>query len=101
MDKLSREVFKEELHKPSNPDIKVHNGNFKNQLHSYIEIELSGKKNKEFRKLAVSAIEFVENAIDLMNSTTHKLNAKEHLAEMSVISTISAVSIVKLIDELD
>ncbi len=101
MNKLAMKVFKEDVHKPANLDMKVHNGNFKNQLHAYIEAELYGKKNKDFRKLAVSAIEFVENAIDLMNSTTHKLNAKEHFAEMSVISTISAISIVKLIDDLD
>ncbi|MBA7523718.1 hypothetical protein ES705_15851 [subsurface metagenome] len=101
MDKLARKVFDPEKHKPNDPEIKVNNGNFKNQLHTFIDVKLSGSKNKELKKLAESAINFVENAINLMNSTTHKLNAKVHLAEVSVICTISAVSIIKLINELE
>lgn len=74
---------------------------WKNQLHSYIDSVLSGDKNKEFRKLAKSAIDFVENSCDLMSTTTHKLDAEKHLAEVCLISTISAISIISLIRHLE
>ncbi len=100
MDKLSREVFDFAKHAP--PDLKdVSSGKFKNQLHTYVETVLAGSKNRDFRVLAKSAIDFMENSIDLMNSTTHKLNAERHLAEVCVVSTITAVSIIKLIKELE
>ena len=70
-------------------------------MNTYIASELKGKKNKGLRKVAISAIEFVSDSIDLMNSTTHKLNAEKHFAELCVISAISAISIVKIIDELE
>ncbi len=76
-------------------------GYFKNQLHTYIDTVLSGDSNREFRKLAKSSIEFVEDSIDVMNKTTHKLDAEKHLAEVCVIGTISAISIVKLIKQLE
>ncbi len=100
MDKLSRNVFNPEIHKTNDPNIELANGKFKNQLNAYITTELKGKKNKGLRKVAESSIEFVNNAIDLMNSTTHKLNAERHFAELCVISAISAVSIIKIINEL-
>lgn len=101
MDKIARTVFDLEKHKPKDKEKLVHNGKFKNQLHSYIEAVLSGDKNKEFRKLAKSAIDFVENSCDLMSTTTHKLDAERHLAEVCVISTVSAISIINLIRQLE
>ncbi len=101
MDKLAREVFNPDLHKAEDPSIELYNGKFKNQLHTYITSELKGKKNKGLRKVAESAIEFVSDSINFMNSTTHKLNAEKHFAELCVISAISAVSIIKIIDELE
>jgi hypothetical protein len=101
MDKLARAVFNSELHKPNDPSMELSNGKYKNQLNTFISTELSGKKNKELRKLGESSIEFVGSSIDLMNSTTHKLNAKRHYAELCVISAISAVSIIKTIHELE
>lgn len=101
MDKLARTVFDLEKHKPKDNQKLVHNGKFKNQLHSYIDAVLFGDKNKEFRKLAKSAIDFVENSCDLMSTTTHKLDAEKHLAEVCVISTVSAISIINLIRQLE
>jgi hypothetical protein len=100
MDKLARLVYNEKIHEPPHDNADMSNGMFKNQLHSYIKTTLSGDKNREFRKLAISAVDFVKDSIDLMNVTTHKLDAKEHLAEVCVVSTISAVSIIKLISQL-
>ena len=101
MDKLARAVFKVKLHKADDPTIELNNGKFKNQLNTYISCELKGKKNKGLRKVAESSMEFVSDSIDLMNSTTHKLNAERHFAELCVISAISAVSIIRIIDELE
>lgn len=101
MDKLARQVFDPIKHKPKDDKIPVSNGNSKSQLHSYIDAVLSGKDNERFRKLGNSSIDFVEDAIDIMNLTTHKLNAKKHLAEVCVVSTISTVSIVSLIRQLE
>lgn len=101
MDKLARAVFKTDLHKADDPTIELNNGKFKNQLNTYISFELKGKKNKVLRKVAESSMEFVSDSIDLMNSTTHKLDAERHFAELCVISAISAVSIIKIIDELE
>jgi hypothetical protein len=99
--KLAEYVFDPKKHIPDISDIDLSVGKFKNQLHTYIDSILAGESNREFRVLAESSIDFVENSIDLMNKITHKPNAKKHLAEVCVISTISAVSIVKLINELE
>ncbi len=101
MDKLARQVFDSNKHKPKDAKIQVTNGKFKNQLHTFIDAVLSGDTNREFRKLAKSSIDFVEDSIDLMNTTTHRLDAERHLAEVCVISTISAISIIKLIKQLE
>ena len=100
MDKLARSVFNPDLHKSDDPTIELYNGKFKNQLNTYISSELKGKKRKDLKKLAISSIAFVEDAIDLMNTTTHKLSAEKHFAELCVIGAISAVSIIRTIEEL-
>jgi hypothetical protein len=101
MNKIANEVFDSNKHKPKDINKEVHNGKFKNQLHTYIDTVLSGEANKEFRKLAETSIEFVERSIDVMNTTTHKINAEKHFAEVCVISTISAISIIKLVKEIE
>ena len=101
MDKLTRQVFDANKHKPKDEKILINKGNFKNQLHTYIDTVLSGESNKKFRKLGKSAIDFVEDSIDIMNETTHKLDAEKHLAEVCVISTINAISMISLIKLLE
>ncbi|PZD76654.1 hypothetical protein [Mesonia sp. K7] len=100
MDKLARQVFIKEKHlnNPENLDLK--DGKFKNQLKIYVENELYGKENKELRKLSKSSIDLVLNSIDIMNITTHQLNARKHLAELCIISLISVISIIKTISEI-
>jgi hypothetical protein len=101
MDKLARIVFDSKIHKAENPEIELHNGKFKNQLNTYITYVLKGKKNKELRQFSVTAIDFTEKAIDLMNTTTHKLDTEKHFAEVCVISTISVISLIKAIKEIE
>lgn len=98
LDKVAREVFSPKIHM-SKFGVDVSNGQFKNQLHTYIAHVLAGKRNKEFRKFAETSIEFVKSAIDMMNSTTHKHHAELHFAELCVISTISAVNVIKTLYE--
>jgi hypothetical protein len=67
-------------------------------LHSYISYELSGDKNRELRQFAKSAISTVEDAIDLSNALTHKLDAEKEIAEVCIIGIIGAISIIKLVE---
>lgn len=98
LQKLANQVFDPKKHIPSDSKIDVTSGKYKNQLHTYIKTELSGDTDTELRKFAVSAIENVEDAIDLANATTHKLQAERVFAEACIISVISAISIVKLVE---
>ena len=100
MDKLARIVFDEKIHKPADPKIDVRNGKFKNQLHSYIAVKLSGSKNEDIRSLAKAAVEFMEKSIDLMNVTTHKLDVQKHFAELCIISAINVISVIKSVNEI-
>ena len=99
MDKLARLVFNPEIH-IAPADVNTNNGMFKNQFHTYIANVLNGGKNKELRTFAQSAVDFTENAIDLMNQTTHKLDVQKHFAEVCVISTISVINLIKAVNEL-
>jgi hypothetical protein len=101
MDKLAREIFDKEKHIPNKPTIEVHNGKFKNQLNTYVASELSGKTNKELRKIAKSSINLVSDSIDVMNKTTHKLDVDKKFAELCVISTISVINVIKIISEFE
>ncbi|MFN3793758.1 MAG: hypothetical protein ACK4RX_03755 [Chitinophagaceae bacterium] len=101
MEKLASIVFDVNKHKPQKSEVSVKEGKFKNQLHTYIDTVLSGSQNQEFRKLAESAIDLVEDSIDFMNKTTHKLDASKHLAEVCIVSTITAISIIKLVSQLE
>jgi len=97
LQKLANLVFDPTVHSPNDPLIDVSESKFKNRLHSYIKIELEGSENKELRKFAESAIQTVEDSIDLANSLTHKLDPRRTIAEVCVIGTISTISIIKLI----
>lgn len=101
MQKLANEVFDVLKHQHNNPKAELTDGKYKNQLVAFVQTVLKGDENKKFRKLAEAAIEMLENSSDFMNSTTHKLNAEKHLAEVCAISTISAISIVKFVKELE
>lgn len=99
MDKMARLVFDSSLHvAPEGVDIR--NGKFKNQLHTYLDTVLKGKSNKELKSFSISAIDFTEKSIDLMNQTTHKLDVQKHFGEVCVISTISVISLLKAVNEL-
>lgn len=98
MDKLSRLVFDSGKH-ISDENIDTRNGKFKNQLRVYIKHELGGCENKEFRKVANSAIDLVSSSIDIMNTTTHKLNAEKRFAELCVICTLNVVNIISIISK--
>jgi len=93
---ISNIVFNSEIHiAPNGKD--VSEGKFKNRLHTYIEKELIGDSNQEIRSFAISLIGTVENSIDIANKLTHSLNANVFIAETCVISTISAINIIKSI----
>lgn len=92
---LSKEVYDKEKH-PS--DYNCSGDNSKNQLLAVIDNELRGGSNKELRDIANSAINFVDDSIDIMNKLTHKTDASKPLAEMCVTSTFAATSIIRIIN---
>ena len=100
MNKLSNIVFDPEKHQPTKSGVDLSEGKFKNRLATFIQSELEGKDNKPLRKFAESAIELMNDSIDLMNTTTHKLDAERHYAELCVFGAIGVVSVVKTIHDL-
>ncbi|MFP4526366.1 MAG: hypothetical protein ACLFNL_08250 [Bacteroidales bacterium] len=102
MEKLADEVFNVEVHISDKSDpSKYIRSKYKNRLQAFIQYKVKGEKNKELRKFAKTSIDFTKQAIDLMNKTTHKLDAQKHFAEVCAISTISVISLIKSIKELD
>lgn len=101
MEKLSNIVFDPDKHTSIVDGVDLSLGKYKNRLNAFIDYILNGKSNKSMRQLVKSSIEFVENAIDFMNTTTHKIDSKQHLAEVCVINTISAVSIINIVYKID
>lgn len=98
MQKISNLVFNPLIHKaPENVDLTE--GRFKNRLHTYIKSTLGGADNKEIRDYALSVVDTAESSIDLANKLTHSLNADSFIAESCVISTISAINLIKIIVE--
>jgi len=98
MQKISDIVFNPLMHKaPTNIDLSE--GKFKNRLHTYIKASLGGGDNKEIRDYALSVIDTAESSIDLANMLTHSLNADSFIAESCVISTISAINLIKIISD--
>jgi len=98
MQKMSNIVFDIQKHIP--PDrVDLSEGKFKNRLHTYIKTELEGHSNKEIRGFSLAVIETAEKAVDLANTLTHSLNADSFIAESCVISTISAINIIRIIEK--
>lgn len=96
MQKISDIVFNPDVHiGPADKDLSA--GKFKNRLHTFIRIELGGEEYKEIRDFSISVIDTAEKSIDLANKLTHSLNADSLIAESCVISTISAVNMIKII----
>jgi hypothetical protein len=99
LQKLANIVFKPEKHISENTAIELDESKFKNRLHTYIRIELAGSNNKELRDYALSVITTAEKSVDLANKLTHDLNATPLMSESCVISTITVISIIKLIEK--
>lgn len=99
LQKLANIIFDKDIHIPSDQNINLGEAYYKNRLHTYIRTELSGDKNKELRNFALSVISTAEDSVDLSNKLTHDLNASNMSSEFCVISTITVISIVKLIKQ--
>lgn len=98
MQKISDIVFDPQKHTASEKT-DVSKGKFKNRLHTYIETELAGEKNKKLRDFSLSIIDSTETSIDIANTLTHDLNANSIISEFSVLSTIAAINIVRIIEK--
>lgn len=96
---LAKLVFKKERHTPSDKSIDVSGDKYKNQLHSYIDIELIGKSQSEFRCFADAAIELVDKSIILANAITHRSESEKRIAEICVTGIISVISIITFIEQ--
>lgn len=97
LQKIANTVFEEKKHVAEDPKVGLSEGQFKNRLHTYIKFELQGNTHKKFRDYAESVITTAEKSVDLANELTHDLNANSFMAESTVISTITVISIIKLI----
>lgn len=93
--KITNLVFDNNKHIKEGIDLAA--DKYKNRLHTYIEIELQGSENKDFRQFAESLIKSCEKAIDLSNTLTHDLNATAFMAESSVIGVLTIINIIRLI----
>ncbi|MBI2271774.1 MAG: hypothetical protein HYU69_15645 [Bacteroidetes bacterium] len=104
LQKFANHIFDPKKHTTDAKDangkpIDLGDDKFKNRLHTYIRCELGGHSNKELRDFALNLISTAESSVDLANKLTHDLKAGSMLAESCVISTMTAISIVKLIDK--
>ncbi len=98
MQKISNIVFDPQKHiAPDKVDISE--GKFKNRLHTYIKTELGGHINDKIRDYSLSVIDTAEKAINLANTLTHSLNADSFIAESCVVSTISVINILRIIEK--
>lgn len=98
LQKLAGLVFKPDRHK-AEENIDLSEGMYKNRLHTYIKVELEGKENKELRSYATSVITTAEKSVDLANKLTHDLNASMMMAESCVISAVTVVGLIKLVQK--
>lgn len=97
LQKLADVVFDPLKHTADDKNIDLGVSKFKNRLHTYIKVELAGSNNKELRDYALSVITTAEKSADLANKLTHDLKADSLMSESCIISTITVISIVKLI----
>lgn len=96
LQKLSDIVFNPSIH--VEPSVDLSPGKYKNRLHTYIKTELPGQPNDELRSYADSVIDTANKGADLANKLTHDTKAESWVAESCVISVITVVSIIKLIE---
>lgn len=101
MHKLSKQVFDPQKHKPNKSERDVSGDKYKNQLIAYIETELKGESKKAFRSLSNSLVEFLNDSVEIMHKLDHALDANKYLAEVCVIGTISTISIINLIRNIE
>lgn len=95
--KVAGHVFDPAKHiAPDNIDLGE--SKFKNRLHTYIKVEL-GEAKKELRDYAISVITTAEKSVDLTNTLTHDLNANLIMAESCVISVVTVISFIRLIEK--
>jgi hypothetical protein len=99
LQQLANIVFKADKHSPKDKPIDVSPEKYKNQLHSYIKVELVGDASVELRKFAEAAINMAENAVDLANAVTHRTETEKTVAEVCVMGTITVISIVNFIEK--
>ena len=98
MQKISNIVFDIDIHVETDGRT-VQEKDFKNRLHAYIKTELGGNANKKIRGYSLALIDSAEKAVNLANDLTHSLNADSLIAESCVISTISLINIVRIIEK--
>ena len=97
MQKVASIVFNPIKHLCTDKNVDLGEGKFKNRLHTYIKCELTAIENKELRDYSFAVIATAEKSVDLANKLTHDLKANRLMSELCVISTITVVSIIKLI----
>jgi hypothetical protein len=97
MQKVSNNVFDPQLHTDTGGK-GVSEGEFKNRLHTYIKTELGGHDNERMRAFSLSIIDSAEKAVNIANGLTHSLNADSFIAESCVVSTISLINIIRIIE---
>lgn len=101
LEKLANQVFIPEKHMLNEDNIDTSAAKYKNRLHSFIKSELSGSHNKELRQFSESAINTVEKTINLSNNLTHNKKADKFLSEYCVIATISTISLIRMISNIN
>ncbi len=99
LQKVANIVFNPTKHICSDKNIDLGEAKFKNRLHTYIRSELTGSENKELRDYSYSVITTSEKSVDLANKLTHDLKANRLMSELCVISTVTVISIIKLIEK--
>lgn len=98
MQKVSNIIFNPQKHTDTGGK-NVSEGDFKNRLHTYIKMELGGHDNERIRAFSFSVIDSAEKAVNIANGLTHSLNADSFIAESCVVSTISLINIIRIIEK--
>ncbi len=97
MQKLAIIIFDIYTHKETEGR-SVTERDYKNRLHAYIKSELGGKANEKIRGFTLALIDFTEKSVNQPYDSTHSLNAESLIAESCVISTISIINIISIIE---
>jgi len=70
-------------------------------LRILVDPEIFKKYHGHLREYAISMVSTAEKSVDLANKLTHDLKAGLFMAESCVISTITVVSLIKVIEKLN